>query len=196
MAPGYPFVPGEPWGKDHTNQSNRRSVYFPAWYNSRECDWQILTCSPFVPGRPGDPRSPCCPWRGWEWGMIRKWRRECTVCQGERLPWWKWAKDKPSQYLRGETANWLVPSPFETAYIWFCPLLYTSLRHRDSDLALIKAEQCLLGPFFFNCLPLQTIQMSKILLPFPLCLLLLLCPRFRCTFHQSCRHCHLVIEPL
>lgn len=50
--------------------------------------------------------------------------------------------------------------------------------------------------YFFYFLPLQMIQMSKILLPFPLCLLLLLCPRFRCTFGQSCRHLHLVIKPL
>lgn len=69
-----------------------------------------------------------------------------NVCQGERLPWWEWAKDKPSQYLRRGTANWLVLSAFESTYIWFCPLLYTSLRHQEHDWGLvIKAEHCLLG---------------------------------------------------
>lgn len=84
MIPGYPFVPGEPWGKDHTINQTGKVFYFSVWCNSRERDWQILTCSPFIPGRPGDPRSPCCPWRWWEWRMIRKWRRWCEMYVREK----------------------------------------------------------------------------------------------------------------
>lgn len=151
MDPGYPDVPGGPWGKDRTINQTGKAVIFLHDIIPGNLIGRYLPARPsFLRGQvtlahPADPEDDGSE----EWW--RKWKTRCDMYVRERAtPRRKWAKDEVSQYRREETANWRVPSPIGTVYISFCPLLYTSVSLQGGDLHLWgwfpEAERCLLGP--------------------------------------------------
>lgn len=107
MVPGYPGVPEEPWGKYHTIDQTQKPIIWLKRYNISQSDRQMQTCSPFIPGRPGDPLSPCWPW-GWQQRrQIRKSRKRCAQYLLEWILLWNQRKDKSIE-TKEETSHWNV----------------------------------------------------------------------------------------
>ena len=106
MEPGYPLVPGGPWGKIIQSIKQEGWLFFLQDVIPGNLIGRNVPARPsFLWGRvtlahPADPADD-----GSE-GWLENEGEDVIGMSGRE----KWAKDKASQYQREETANWLVPS--------------------------------------------------------------------------------------